>query len=102
MMHRIPSVKFGRLSAAICFVLIPFCTTYADEPQPPEGFRAIFNGKDLSGWFGHNPHDTVNIETAKRNEFAASIAGFQKEFLAHWRVENGDLVNDGNGPYATT
>ena len=23
---------------------------------PPEGFRALFNGQDLSGWHGHNPH----------------------------------------------
>jgi hypothetical protein len=23
---------------------------------PPEGFRTLFNGQDLSGWHGHNPH----------------------------------------------
>ena len=28
--------------------------------NPPEGFRAIFNGKDLTGWHGLNPHTVVN------------------------------------------
>ena len=23
----------------------------ADKPKPPEGFTALFNGKDLSGWW---------------------------------------------------
>src|SRR5262245_54687046 len=87
------------LAAVFAFVL-PGRAAVADEL--PEGFRLLFGGHDLTGWYGHNPHDTANIETAKRNEFAAAIAGFQREFLAHWRVEDGDLVNDGNGPYATS
>ena len=89
------SASWAALGAVLMFV----CESFADEPSPPEGFRSIFNGKDLNGWYGHNPHDTANTEAAKRSE---AIAGFQKEFLAHWRVENGELVNDGNGPYATT
>ena len=24
---------------------------------PPEGFEALFNGKDLKGWFGHGTKD---------------------------------------------
>ncbi|MBI3863297.1 MAG: DUF1080 domain-containing protein [Planctomycetia bacterium] len=71
----------------------------AGEPVLPGGFRVLFNGENLAGWYGHNPHDTVKVEPAKRAE---AIAGFQSDFLAHWRVENGELVNDGNGPYATT
>jgi acetyl esterase/lipase len=72
---------------------------FAGEPQPPEGFRALFNGRDLAGWYGHNPHETEKLDSSRRGE---AIAGVQKDFLAHWRIENGDLVNDGNGPYATT
>ena len=71
----------------------------AADPTPPEGFRALFNGRDLAGWYGHNPHDTEKTDPELR---ATAIAGFQKDFLSHWRVENGELVNDGNGPYATT
>lgn len=61
------------------------------EPVP------IFNGKDLSGWHGHNPHTL-----AKAKDKAAAKAQQQKEFPEHWTVEDGVLVNDGHGPYATT
>jgi hypothetical protein len=98
-MSRSPNATRCLSWAAIGAVLVLSCETMAHEPMPPDGFRVLFDGKDLNGWHGHNPHDTVNIESAKRNE---AIAGYQKEFLAHWRVENGELVNDGNGPYATT
>ncbi len=71
----------------------------AAEPVPPEGFRAIFNGKDLTGWHGLNPHSVAKLEGEKRE---ASLAQQRAEFPSHWRVENGELVNDGHGPYATT
>lgn len=71
----------------------------AGEPVPPEGFRALFNGKDLTGWYGNNPHQTAK---APEDQRAAAIAAQQEAFLEHWRVEDGELVNDGHGPYATT
>ncbi len=71
----------------------------ADTPQPPEGFHAIFDGQSLTGWHGDNPHQTVKAPPASRVQ---AIAAQQEDFLAHWRVEDGQLVNDGHGPYATT
>ncbi len=65
--------------------------------NPPHGFRALFNGEDLSGWYGDNPHTS-----RKADDRAASIKEQQDAFKAHWTVENGELVNDGKGPYATT
>jgi hypothetical protein len=67
--------------------------------QPPEGFTALFNGANLDGWHGDNPHDTVKAPEGKRDK---AIAAQQKDFLAHWSAENGELVNDGHGPYCTT
>lgn len=67
--------------------------------EPPAGFRALFNGRDLSGWHGHNPHQVSGTTEHAR---IAAVAGQQADFAAHWRVENGELVNDGKGPYATT
>ena len=61
---------------------------------------SIFNGKDLTGWRGDNPHTTVKAKTPE--ERAKSLADQQAEFSKHWTVENGELVNDGHGPYATT
>ena len=69
--------------------------------QPPKGFTALFNGTDLSGWWGFNADPRTywklsEEERAKKRE--ASLPDFRK----HWTVQNGDLVNDGNGAYATT
>jgi len=64
------------------------------EPVP------LFNGKDLAGWHGDNPHTTVKAKTPEERE--KSLADQQVEFKAHWSVQNGELVNDGHGPYATT
>lgn len=61
--------------------------------------EAIFDGQSLEGWHGNNPHTTNRAAEAERPE---AIAAQQAEFLAHWRVEDGELVNDGHGPYATT
>ena len=71
----------------------------AAEPAPPPGFRALFNGRDLTGWHGLNPHAVGKLEGEKR---AANLKQQRDEFATHWRVEDGALVNDGHGPYATT
>ncbi len=68
------------------------------EPPPPPGFKALFNGKDLSGWYGlghFDPRRREGIADEKKEKDQAT-------FKAHWRVENGELVNDGEGAYATT
>ena len=71
----------------------------AAEPSTPEGFRALFNGRDLAGWHGLNPHSVVKLEGPKREE---NLAKQKAEFDQHWRVEGGELVNSGSGPYATS
>ena len=67
--------------------------------QAPDGFRALFNGKDLTGWHGLNPHQGLKLTGEKQ---AADLAKQRADFPQHWRVENGELVNAGTGPYATT
>jgi hypothetical protein len=74
-------------------------SSFAGEPTPPEGFRALFNGKDLTGWHGLNPHSVVKLEGEKKE---AALQKMREEFAQHWHVENGELVNVGTGPYATT
>lgn len=81
------------------FFLTAAQTSRADEPKPPNGFRAIFNGTDLSGWHGLNPHKAAKIKGEARD---AKLAEMRAEFTEHWRVEDGELVNDGHGPYATS
>ena len=68
-----------------------------------DGFKSLFNGKDLSGWYGNNHHTTANVmKKNKELTLEKAIADQQEEFKAHWSVDNAELVNDGHGPYATT
>jgi hypothetical protein len=69
------------------------------ERSAPAGFRPIFNGRDLTGWYGMNPHESEKLAGEQR---AANLRKQGEEFPVHWRVENGELVNNGTGPYAVT
>ena len=93
LMKRIPLFAFITLFSVLAVSL------RAAEPTPPEGFRAIFNGRDLAGWYGLNPHTGAKLTGEKRE---ANLKQQREEFAQHWRVENGELVNVGTGPYATT
>ncbi len=83
----------------VTLFMLPLAALYAAEPTPPAGFRAIFNGKDLVGWYGLNPH-LVDKLTGEKREVA--LKQMRDDFPNHWRGENGELVNNGHGPYATT
>lgn len=72
---------------------------HAAEPKPPKGFRALFNGEDLTGWYGWNPHSSAKLTDEKKE---ANLKQQREDFPNHWSVENGELVNNGTGPYATT
>lgn len=88
------------LSRAVASVMLGLVlSTTAAVAGPPEGFTALFNGKNLDGWYGLNPHDLVKVPEGERKE---AIKSYQEAFKEHWSVENGELVNDGHGPYATT
>jgi len=96
-------------------VNLPWCkrdameVTIIREPRrqgadnvPPPGFTALFNGKDLSGWYGLGHFDPRKLWTMSPQQRAKKREADMAQFKAHWRVENGELVNDGRGPYATT
>jgi len=85
------------LAFTLCLALLT--PSHAEPPAPPKGFRAIFNGTDLTGWHGLDPQSVVKLEGEKRE---AVLKQQREEFSKHWRVENGELVNIGTGPYATS
>jgi len=84
---------------ALTALLFTPLTLRAADPALPTGFRPIFNGKDLSGWYGWNPHASVKLTGEK---LEANLKQQREDFSKHWRVEDGELVNAGTGPYATT
>ena len=84
-------------------VLLSFtCAGWGAEGDnvPPEGFVALFNGKDLTGWKGllaapnDNPIKRAQLTPEK---LAAAQAEADENMRAHWRVEAGALVFDGKG-----
>jgi 3-keto-disaccharide hydrolase len=67
----------------------------AKDNTPPEGFTALFNGKNLDNWQGL-------VELPQRSKLSAEeLAKKQQEanekYLPHWKIEDGVLVYDGKG-----
>jgi Domain of Unknown Function (DUF1080) len=68
------------------------------DNAPPEGFVALFNGKDLTGWKGL-VGDGNPVKRAKMtpDELAAEQKAADDDMNAHWKADNGVLVFDGKG-----
>jgi Domain of Unknown Function (DUF1080) len=65
------------------------------DNTPPEGFTALFNGKDLTNWQGL-------VELPQRaklspDELAEKQKAANEKYLPHWTIEDGVLVYDGKG-----
>ncbi|HVM50542.1 MAG TPA: DUF1080 domain-containing protein [Candidatus Acidoferrum sp.] len=78
------------------------CGEHNAAVKPPRGFTALFDGQDLAGWRGGDTFDNRKLLAMPAEERAAQIAKWTDSMRGHWRVENGELVNDGEGAYATT
>ncbi len=74
----------------------------AASPAVPKGFVALFNGTDLNGWWGATTEDPRKYLALPPEEFKKKRDASLPDIREHWRVENGELVNDGKGLYLTT
>ncbi|MFO0902112.1 MAG: DUF1080 domain-containing protein [Pirellulales bacterium] len=85
---------------ALCGACGAFCgsAVRGDEKlnTPPEGYVALFNGKDLTGWKGlvGNPKSRAAM---KPEELAAAQKAADDKMRAHWKVVDGIIVFDGKG-----
>jgi hypothetical protein len=70
--------------------------------NPPPGFTALFNCKDLSGWRGGDTFDHRKLLALSAGDREAQIAKWNKTMREHWSVQGDELVNDGHGAYAST
>jgi len=75
------------------------------RPQPPKGFTALFNGKDLTGWRGRQPNYNPEEEAALTKEARAEKqAQWNAARDAHWKVDTAkrEIVSDGQSPHLAT
>ncbi len=63
---------------------------------PPEGFTALFNGTDLTGWKGLVADPPARARMSA-DELAAAQVTADEDMQAHWSVDKGVLVFDGAG-----
>lgn len=72
----------------------------AADNTPPDGFVALFNGKDLTGWKGlmKSPLDNpAKRAQASSEELAKAQQDADEDMRKHWSVQDGALVFDGKG-----
>ena len=74
----------------------------AQAGKPPKGFTALFNEKDLSGWWGLKTEDPVKWKALSADKMAEKKAASFKDIAQHWSVDGEELVNDGHGMYLST
>ncbi len=92
-------------NAPVAALLLAACAGHTALAQPPQGFTALFNGKDLSGWRGRQPNYDPRAEAMlSPEEHAAKQAQWDKERDLHWSVDaaKGEIVSDGRSPHLAT
>ena len=95
------SIKWITCTAALAAVLF-VAQSSAEAGKPPKGFTALFNEKDLSGWWGLKTEDLAKWMALSPDKFAEKKAASLKDIAKHWSVDGEELVNDGHGMYLTT
>ena len=96
-----------RTTSLITLFAILLCCSPAsaapDQTQtsnlPPEGFRALFNGKDLLGWQGVlQPYDNpIKRKQLSNEKYAQRQTEANERMRQHWQVRDGVLEFDGQG-----
>lgn len=93
---------FGTVALLTGLALLAPSTGAADEPKAPEGFTVLFNGKDFTGWHGMGHFDIRKFADMSEADRSKMRENDMQDLQEHWKVENGELVNDGKGVYMTT
>jgi len=96
-------------------MLLGLGLSQAAQNEAPAGFTALFNGKDLAGWYGWGTQDPRDLWAMTPEQLAdykkKSVEGgltnkkgqpLNDHINAHWKVADGELINDGKGLYLTT
>ena len=94
---------FNRAVALVAVSVFSFASTQSPQAgTPPEGFTALFNEKNLSGWWGLSTEDPVKWKAFSADKLAEKKAASLNDIAQHWSVDGEELVNDGHGLYLST
>jgi len=96
------SKLFSLLTASIVLAIGNFPALAADAVEPPEGFTALFNGQDFTGWHGMPHFDPRKLAEMSEEARAEKIAAWTEDAHKHWSIDGNEIVNDGKGTYLTT
>ena len=96
------------LETSVIGILVVFifaaavCSVEAADPnqkplnQPPKGFVALFNGKDLTGWKGL-VGSPVSRKKSTAEELSKAQGKADEAMRAHWKAVDGIICFDGKG-----
>jgi hypothetical protein len=88
-------------ATAIVEFLIHVCVALAigqEKNQPPKGFTALFNGRDIGNWSGEGIRDSREMTATAPGDRARNIET-KKGTARKWHVDHGVLFGD--GPHST-
>jgi Domain of Unknown Function (DUF1080) len=66
-----------------------------DQNVAPAGFAALFNGRNFDGWTSGSTVEPGTVTPEQKAKWDADLP-------KHWRVDDGQLVNDGEEPHLIT
>ena len=90
---------------AVAFVFLGSVLATTPEmsaADAPPGFVSLFNGRDLTGWRGRPHQDPREDASGTAAEQMAKRQAYDHDMAAHWKVEKGEIVSDGQGVFLTT
>ena len=90
------------ITVALMLTLAAVLARAQENNRAPSGYVALFNGQDLTGWYGLRQIDPRKLAAMSTADRAAMRTKQAEDVRSHWRVENGELVNDGKGVYLAT
>jgi hypothetical protein len=93
-------------SCLLSVLSITVFTIASPAAEPPKGFTPLFNGKDFTGWYGWKIHEKggspVDLAKLTPEEKAKKIAEWTADMHKTWKIENGEMINNGEGAYPAT
>lgn len=73
-----------------------------NQNQPPSGFTALWNGRDLAGWWGVSTEDPRKYLALPEADFKKKHDTSLDDIKRHWSARDNQLVNDGKGLFLTS